>query len=136
MKLLLDTHVLVWLVEGVTRLSPKARVAIDKAATSAGIFVSAISFWEVAMLQQRGRLSLTMAVSEWRHQVLNGRGIVELPVDGDIAIEAVALPGELHADPADRLLVASARVHGCRLATHDARLLRYADAGHVQVLRV
>jgi PIN domain nuclease of toxin-antitoxin system len=136
MRLLLDTHVLVWLAEGCEELPRPARELIDRAAANDGVAVSAISFWEVAMLAQRGRISLSAPVAAWREHVIDQPGIVELPVGGEVAIEAVQLPGQLHADPADRFLVASARVHRLRLATRDRRLLAYGAAGHVAATEV
>lgn len=136
MRLLLDTHVLVWLAEGMADLPPASREQIDRAAVGAGIAVSAISFWETAMLAQQGRISLSRPLGSWRQRVVAQPGIIELPVDGEVAIEAVLLPGDLHPDPADRLLAATARIHGCRLATRDQRLLAYGAAGHLSVSAV
>lgn len=136
MRLLLDTHVLVWLAEGVEDLSPEARSAIDESAADFGLAVSAITFWEVAMLHRRGRIALSRPVDEWRRQVLAAPGLIEVEVGGDIAIESVLLPGDLHPDPADRILAATARLRGMRLATHDRRLLEYSRAGHVASLSV
>jgi PIN domain nuclease of toxin-antitoxin system len=133
-KLLVDTHILVWLVEGATQLKPRARQAVDRAAKSDGLVVSAISFWEVAMLAARGRISLARPLSHWRELVLALPGIAEEPVTGDIGIEAVQLPGDFHADPADRLLVATCRLRGHRLGTHDGRILDYGRGGHLDVL--
>lgn len=136
MRLLLDTHVLIWLAEGLDQLDAAARRAIDAACTTDGLCVSAISFWEVAMLAQRGRISLSSPVSLWRRTVLGQPGLIETPVTGDIGVEAATLPGGAHGDPADRLLIATARVLGLRLATHDRAILDYASAGHVRVLAV
>jgi len=133
-KLLLDTHVLIWLAEGLKDLRPRSRRTLERAAGREGLAVSAISFWEVAMLRRRGRISLSTPVLDWRRQVLAGPGITEEAVSGEIAIEAVHLPGELHADPADRILVATARVLALRLITRDERLLAYGKAGNVNVL--
>jgi PIN domain nuclease of toxin-antitoxin system len=133
-KLLLDTHVLVWLVEGMKQLRPPARRAIERAAATEGIAVSAISFWEVAMLATRGRIALATPPPVWRRRVLELTGILEEPIDGEIGIEAVQLPGSLHPDPADRLLAATARLRGHRLATQDARLIEYGRRGHLGVL--
>jgi PIN domain nuclease of toxin-antitoxin system len=134
--LLLDTHVLIWLVEGLDQLRPASRRAIDAAARADGVAVSAISFWEVAMLASRGRISLKSPIPGWRAQVLDLPGVREAPVTGAAGVEAVLLPGRLHDDPADRLLVATARLFGMRLATQDRRLLRYGAAGHVATLKV
>jgi PIN domain nuclease of toxin-antitoxin system len=136
LKLLLDTHVLVWLAEGTGELSRGTRAELERAARMDGIAVSAIAFWEVAMLARRGRISFTRPVAAWRQHVLEQPGIVEIPIDGEVAVESVELPGELHPDPADRLILATARVHGCRLATRDRRLIEYGAAGHVTVMVV
>ncbi len=134
--LLLDTHVLLWMAEGLPQLSPSSQELIDKAAEEEGLAVSSISFWEVAMLESRRRISLSLPVSKWREVVLDNSSITELPVSGDIAIESVLLPGTLHEDPADRLLIATARLRGGRLATRDEEILRYGAAGHVNCARV
>jgi PIN domain nuclease of toxin-antitoxin system len=136
MKWLLDTHALVWLVEAARELSPRARKAIDAAASVDGLAVSAITFWEVAMLRERGKLALTATPADWRRRVLALPGIIEAPITGEIGVEAAELPGELHGDPADRLIVATARIQGWRLATHDRRLLAYGAQGHVHVAAV
>ena len=120
--MVLDTHVLLWLRRGDQRLGRKARREIDQAWRSDGVGVSAISFWEVAMLERKGRLSLKVPVGPWRREQLE-QGIVEIPLDGEIGIRAVHLPG-LHADPADRLIVATA-LDAHRLATADRRLLAW-----------
>jgi len=135
-KLLLDTHVLVWLVEGVESLAPRHRTRLVETAAEQALTVSAISFWEVAMLERARRLSLTCPVEAWRHDVLATAGLAELPVGGAIAVEAVRLPGTLHADPADRIIVATARLEAATLVTHDRRILEYAEKGHVSALAV
>ena len=134
--LLLDTHVLLWMAEGLPQLSLSSRELIDKAAEEEGLAVSAISFWEVAMLETRQRISLSLPIPAWREVVLNNSRATEIPVTGDVAIESVFLPGELQEDPADRLLVATARLQGCRLATRDEGILRYGAAGHVSCAKV
>lgn len=136
MKILLDTHILLWLAEGSHELPRPSRLAIDSAAARDGIVVSAISFWETAMLAAHRRISLSRSVRDWRALVLARPGIVEAPISGDVAIESVDLPGELHSDPADRLLVATARLGGFALGTRDQRLLRYGGAGHVKVVKL
>jgi PIN domain nuclease of toxin-antitoxin system len=133
-RLLLDTHVLVWLVEGMAQLRAPARRTIERAAAGDGIAVSAISFWEIAMLAVRGRIALATPPLIWRRRVLGLTGLLEEPIDGEIGLEAVQLPASLHADPADRLLAATARLRGHRLVTQDARLIAYGREGHVDVL--
>ena len=117
----LDTHALIWLVDRDPGLGGEAQALADGALGTDRIAVSAITFWETAMLQQRGRIDLTMPISAWRRAVL-ALGIAETPVSGDIAIAAVLLDG-FHADPADRFIVATAIRGGATLVTADERIL-------------
>ncbi len=133
--LVLDTHVWIWMVEGVrTALSDAAIEAIERAARGGAVRVSAISVWEVAMLEARGRISLSRSVDQWVQSALQAPGIELLPLSPAIAVEGTRLPGEPHGDPADRLLMASARLLGGRLATCDRTVLGYAETGHLGVL--
>jgi PIN domain nuclease of toxin-antitoxin system len=130
--ILLDTHVLWWLDQKISTMGVQARAAADNALSEDKLAVSAISFGEVAALITRRRLALEPSVRAWRHRIL-GQGVLEAPVDGEVAIRAVDLP-DLHRDPADRLIVASALALDATLLTADGRLLaspgplRRADA--------
>ena len=133
--LLLDTHVWIWLVEGVrSRLSARAVARAEEAGRAGTLLVSAISVWEVAMLESRGRVALGLPIREWMDTTLRVSGVRLLPLEPEIAIEATRLPGSPHGDPADQILMASARVTGARLVTCDARIIDYASGGHVAVL--
>ena len=121
--IVLDTHVLVWCSLVPERLGSEARALIQGAWSDQGVGVSAISFWEVAMLQRRGRLSLPSSALEWRRSWLEG-GLEELALDGDLAISGAELDG-LHADPADRWIAAAALQCGAVLITADAQLLAW-----------
>jgi PIN domain nuclease of toxin-antitoxin system len=121
--MVLDTHALIWLVEGSRALGRRAARRIEQASGRDALGVSAISFWEVTMLAVHGRLTLDLLPADWRRRVL-GLGIHELPLTGDVAIAAADLPG-FHADPADRFIVATARAADAELATADERLLRW-----------
>lgn len=135
--LILDTHVWLWAVEGATEsMSSTAVEAIAAASVRGGVAVAAISVWEVAMLEARGRISLSRPVDDWVHAALRAPGVRLLDLSPEIAVESTRLPGEIHGDPADRILAASARVVGGRLATRDRRLLDYAALGHLEVLDV
>ena len=119
--IVLDTHVLVWLDQDLPELGPKCRESVDAALVDDALAVSAISFWEVAMLVERKRLLLDPAVTCWRRDLL-AAGVRELPVDGRIGTRAASLAA-LHRDPADRFIAATAEIHGATLATADRRLL-------------
>jgi PIN domain nuclease of toxin-antitoxin system len=121
--ILLDTHVLLWLAEDHPRLGRRAARRIDAALRADELLVSAISFWEVAMLAARRRIELRLRPSELRRHSLQ-QGIVEVAVDGAVAIAAAELP-RFHGDPADRLIVASALSREAQLVTADRTLLRW-----------
>ena len=118
--ILLDTHVLLWWRLGFFRLGAKARSTIDHAWQSGEICVSAFSFWEVALLKDRGRIRFSEDVGVWRREQLE-QGMAEIPVDGAISIRAISLI-DFHRDPADRLIVATA-LEGHQLVTADRRIL-------------
>lgn len=126
--ILLDTHVLIWWVNGdVERLSAAAIAAIDQASTGQeqGLLVSAISCWEVAMLISRGRLALGMDETRWLDLVASIPAVALLPLEPAVAIAATRLPEPFHPDPADRFLVAQARTLGIPLVTADAKIRAY-----------
>ena len=121
--ILLDTQVSVWTRFGDRRLGKRTRREIDDAVRDANVAVSAISFWEIAMLHEKRRLTLLHDVAAWRDALLRD-GLIEVPVDGAIGIRANEL-ADFHADPADRLIVATA-LSGHRLVTADRRILDWS----------
>ena len=120
--ILLDTHVMLWLRSGEPKLGTRARAEIDSAWESDAVAVSAISFWEVAILKAKGRIDFAEDVALWRSEQLV-QGVVEIPVDGEIGIHAVGL-SDFHADPADRIIVATA-LCGHLLVTADGDILNW-----------
>lgn len=120
--LLLDTQALVWHWTANTRLGNRARQAIDQALQESELAVSSITFWEAAMLREKGRLRFPENIEYWRQELLDS-GLVEIPIDGVIAARAGALAG-LPGDPADRIIVATA-LAGHQLMTSDRRILRW-----------
>lgn len=134
--LLLDTHVWVWVMEGdIGRISEYAQQAIDDASGRGALRISAISLWEVAMLEAKGRLLLTKGCQAWLEEAIVTPGMRLMPIEADIAVESTRLPGDFHGDPADRLLVASARVNGMTLITCDQKILTYGKEGFVSVIQ-
>ena len=118
--LLLDTHVLLWLESGVARLGPRAQQALDDSSWRDGeVGVSAISFWELAMLVRKGRLDPSLDPAGLREGFLDD-GLVEVPLDGAIGIRAQFLDWA-HLDPADRIIVATA-LEGHQLLTSDEQI--------------
>lgn len=133
--MVLDTHVWIWVVEGDrTALAAPAIEAIERAAKGGAVRISAISVWEVAMLEAKGRISLSRPVDDWVQAALHVPGVRLLPLSPEIAIGSTRLPGSPHGDPADRILMASARHLGGQLATCDGEIIRYSEGGPLKVL--
>jgi PIN domain nuclease of toxin-antitoxin system len=128
--ILLDTHIWVWWVDGSPDLTPAQRKHIENHETT-GLGVSVISCWEVAKLVELNRLALRYSPAEWMEQALAYPGVRLLYLTPRIAVESTQLPGTFHRDPADQIIVATARIRGCQLLTADARISRYP---HTKVL--
>lgn len=123
--ILLDTHVLLWQEQGDRRLGPQARRAVARALAEGQAAVSAITFWEIGMRMQKGQLALRFELDAWRRDLLD-QGVSEIPVNGRLAARAGLLP-DMHGDPADRLIVATA-LEGHQLITADERILAWPGA--------
>jgi PIN domain nuclease of toxin-antitoxin system len=137
-RLLLDTHVWLWLALGTSgRIAPASLRALEETGRSSGLMVSIISIWELALLVARERVVLPLPLNDWVGLALSRPEIRLVGLSRpNTVIDSVNLPGELHADPADRFLIATARNRRATLATHDDRIIAYGQLGHVKVLRV
>lgn len=130
--IVLDTHALLWWATGATdQLGEAARAAIEAERKGGRIVVSSISAWELAMLVVRGRVALSMDTEQWLDLAAQIEGLQFMPVDNEIAVKSVELPGEFHKDPADRIIVATARQLGVPLVTADEKIHAYP---HVSTL--
>jgi len=121
--ILLDTHALVWLSEGSHKLGDESVRLIDNALKLNNLFVSSISFWEVAMLVEKGRIDLLLKMDLWRKSLIDN-GLQEIVISGDIAIESASLTN-FHGDPADRMIVATALSSAMTLCTADQKILNW-----------
>lgn len=121
MTVLLDTHAAIWLATDSASLGKRSRALASEALAADRLAVASISFWEIAMLIEKGRLQALMPPADLRARLLD-TGVNELVLTGEIALLAAGLDG-LHGDPADRLIAASAIVHQATLVTADERLL-------------
>jgi PIN domain nuclease of toxin-antitoxin system len=119
---LLDTHAFVWLASDQGALSPAALAAMKKDRDS--LFISVVTAWEVALLQKKGRLFLPLPPEEFIQRALRHHGVQELPLRREIAMAGVTLP-DIHNDPFDRILVAEALHHKCRIVTKDEKIPLY-----------
>lgn len=135
--ILLDTHTWVWLMEGSKReIGAACRKSLEKAAAESTLLVSVMSVWEVAMLDIKARIQLSLECRAWVDEALRAPGIRLQALTPAIAIESTRLPAVLQGDPVDRMLVATARAIGVPLATRDERILEYARAGHLQSIDI
>ncbi len=133
--LLLDTHVWIWVMEGEAReVAPAVRHAVEEAGAAGRVLVSAISVWEVAMLAAKGRIRFRMEVDEWVRRALNAPGVHFSGLSPDVAVDSTRLPEPIHGDPADRILIATARRTGATLVTRDLKIVDYGRQGLLSVL--
>lgn len=124
--IVLDTHALIWWVNGDDLLSDKAKKLIDKTIkNNKEIIISSISVWEIAMLTEQKRLLLSIDINKWINEVSAIKGVRFHPVDNEIAIKSALFPGELHKDPADRIIIATARLLAAPLITADKKIHAY-----------
>ena len=135
-RLLLDTHVWLWLAFGTPeKLRPATRKALEQASAANPLLVSIVCVWEVALLESKKRLRLPMPVNEWVERALDRQDIRLIGLEHPTTvIDSCGLPGDFHSDPADRLMVATARRENAVLVTHDRKILAYGASGHVRVL--
>lgn len=132
--IVLDTHALVWAVNGDARLGKNTRELISETGRTTRVAISAITPWEIALLVEKGRLGLANETQAWIEAALALPGIFLAPIEPAIAIDSVRLPGEFHADPADRIIISTARYHNAPLITADRAILSYAASGPVEAL--
>jgi PIN domain nuclease of toxin-antitoxin system len=128
-KLLLDTHVWVWAIEDPHKLGPKMRSLLRDVSRHRS--VSSVSALEIARLVWSGDVVLQIPLHEWVEKSLADLQADSLPVTHDIAIEAYRLPELFHRDPADRQIVACARLHELTIATADERILNWTHVASV-----
>lgn len=128
--IVLDTHVWISHVQDSQRLGAEQQRIIEQNEDS-GIGVCAISLWEISKAVELGRLSFSVPLEDWFAIALSYPGISLLPLTPRIAVESTRLPGSFHRDPADQLIVATARVLDCPVVTRDSKILSYT---HVKLL--
>ena len=125
--IVLDTHVVLWWVNGDSRLSQGALAAIEKECMldDGSILISAITAWEIALLLEKGRLTLSMVIEDWLDTVEEIEKVRIVPIDTATLVESTRLPGTFHKDPADRMIVALARHFNAELVTADEKINHY-----------
>ena len=131
MPTLLDTHAWLWWATGDSRLSRRAKIAVSGAARRKELCLSMISIWEIAKKVEKGQLAFDRPLVPWLDAASSLEGLRLWELTPPILVESCRLPGPFHGDPADQMIVASARNHGAVLVTKDDRIRRYE---HVETL--
>jgi len=130
----MDTQVLLWFTEGDMRLGKQARLLVSEEWKAEQLGISAMSLWEIGMLLDKCRISLSLPLSVYVRRLVDAEKLKVVPIDRGIAIESGQLPAGLPGDPGDRLITATARTLGLSLLTADRHILAYAAAGHLQAI--
>lgn len=126
---LLDTHIWIWYLDGADdRLPPEAVKLLRRCVRGEGLWVSDISAWEAGTKVAKGRLTLSPNVSAWLARAEQRPGFAFFPLDRQILLSSTQLPGVVHGDPADRMLIATSALTGMPLVTADRLIVEYAEA--------
>ena len=134
---LLDTHVWLWLISQHEMISrSKALPVINAASREGKLYVSAISVWELGVLEKKRRIQPITDFSIWIENAIASSQVTVIPLDAEIAVESTRLPGNFYKDPADCFLVATARNRNAVLITGDKQIITYAHQNHVNVIPV
>jgi len=135
--LLLDTHVWVWLINADDRLNRKKYLKIIEQYSDQGaVRVSAISVWELGMLVAKGRLILSKNIHEWVQEALNSKGISLEPLSIDILLESAFMGDEAHGDPADRMILTTAKNINAMIMTADKKIIFYCRHHNLNVMPI
>ena len=125
MPTVLDTHAWIWWVTSDRRLSRRARTAIGRAQARGELWLSMISIWEMAKKVEKGQIALDRPLDEWLDKALAAEGLQVADMTRPVLVDSCRLPQPFHGDPADQIIVATARSHSATLVTRDARLRDY-----------
>ncbi len=132
-KVVFDTHIFIWHMIGNPQLSSKFQKNIKLMQNNHPVLISPMTFWEIGMLSEKGRIALEMDCADWIEQALCDPGFQLAPLTPQIAVESTRLPGILHGDPVDRMLIATAINNHAVLITCDEKILKYGESKIVSV---
>ena len=130
--IVLDTHVLLWALLQPEELSENIKQHINLAQDNSQLFLSSISLWEIAMLKFKKRINIYEPIKDFLESIANINGLLIKDISPEIAAESVSLMDDFHGDPADRIIVATAKCYGATLLTRDQKILSWADLGHIK----
>jgi len=129
--IVLDTHIWIWYLDNPGLLSKPAYTIIEHAKEREAVFISSISVWEICILEKKGRLRFTIPAEKWIEKSERLSFLRFVPVDNEIAGHSVLLDSGLHPDPADRMIIATAKVKRCPLVTKDRKILDYESVSTI-----
>ncbi len=132
LRWLMDTHIWIWYAMQNLRLGAAGRELIEHSVHEGGLAVSIMTLWEISLLESKGRIHLGTSAAEWLDNALVLPNLKVLPLELPVILDAHRLPGSFHPDPADRLIVATARYHNLILITEDRKILDYAGQGYLR----
>lgn len=132
---LVDTHIWLWHLNGDPTLPSRVKKVIDACALENELYISAISVWEIAMLVSKNKIILNTSCHAWVNKSLSLPGISLIPLSPEIAIESCILPGNFHGDPADRIIVASAKIENLCLISRDEKLHTYCKKHDIDIIQ-
>jgi PIN domain nuclease of toxin-antitoxin system len=132
--IVLDTHVLLWALLQPEELSEEIKHQINLAQENSQLFLSSISLWEIAMLKFKKRINIYEPIKDFLEAITNINGISIKDISPEIAAESILLMDNFHGDPADRIIVATAKCCGAMLLTRDQKILTWANLGHIKSL--
>ncbi|HEY0265987.1 MAG TPA: type II toxin-antitoxin system VapC family toxin [Rhizomicrobium sp.] len=132
--LLLDTCAALWMAADAPMAVPARDAILQAAADGIAIQVSPVTAWEIGLMARKGRFRSSLSPQRWFERLSTLPGIAVCALDANILLASSFLPGEIHGDPADRMMAATAREHGFVLVTRDQALLDYAGRGHLAAI--
>lgn len=132
--ILFDTHTWLWTLSGEKQFSNKIVSLLEDKRQENGLFLSDISLWEICMLAKKGRITLGQPTLPWLKNAIKVSNIHLIHLTPEISVESSELPGNFHGDPADRLIVATARVLNLAIFTRDEKILEYGKEKRVHTL--
>ena len=132
--LLLDTCAGIWIANGQSICQDAQTAIVDALEADQPVFVSPITAWEIGQLAARGRISLPMSPTKWFKRLLDAPGVRLASMDPELLIASSSLPGLPLRDPADRIIVTTARELRYRIVTRDQQIIGYADQGYCRTL--
>lgn len=132
--IVLDTHVLLWALLQPEELSEEIKNQINLAQENSQLFLSSISLWEIAMLKFKKRINIYEPINDFLESITNINGVSIKDITPETAAESILLMDNFHGDPADRIIVATAKCYGATLLTRDQKILDWASLGHIKSL--